>query len=102
MKMRYTTPLRYPGGKSKLSNFMKLVFMENDLVDGHYVETYAGGAGVAFSLLFEEYASNIHINDLNKSIYCVGRKVTSECAANPTVTPNALVMTTASRTGQFR
>jgi len=67
--MRYLTPLRYPGGKSKLANFMRLVFEENNLINGHYVEPYAGGAGIAFNLLFSGYASHIHINDLNKSIY---------------------------------
>ena len=67
--MIYSTPLRYPGGKSKLSNFMRLVFKENNLIDGHYIEPYAGGAGIAFHLLFSGYASHIHINDLNKSIY---------------------------------
>ena len=67
--MIYSTPLRYPGGKSKLSNFMRLVFKENNLIDVHYIEPYAGGAGVAFHLLFSGYASHIHINDLNKSIY---------------------------------
>ncbi|HEX73641.1 MAG TPA: DNA adenine methylase, partial [Dehalococcoidia bacterium] len=67
--MKYSTPLRYPGGKSKLSNFMRLVFEENNLIGGHYAEPYAGGAGVAFHLLFTGYASHIHINDINKSIY---------------------------------
>ncbi len=67
--MIYSTPLRYPGGKSRLSNFMRLVFKENNLIDGHYIEPYAGGAGVAFHLLFSGYASHIHINDLNNSIY---------------------------------
>jgi DNA adenine methylase len=67
--MRYLTPLRYPGGKSKLANFMRLVFEENNLVNGHYVEPYAGGAGIALHLLFSGYASHIHINDLNQSIY---------------------------------
>jgi len=67
--MRYTTPLRYPGGKSRLTNFIKLVFRENNLLDGHYVEPYAGGASIAFSLLFYGYVSHIHINDLNKSVY---------------------------------
>jgi len=67
--MEYSTPLRYPGGKSRLSNFMRLVLKENNLVGGHYVEPYAGGAGVAFNLLFTGYASHIHLNDINKSIY---------------------------------
>ena len=72
---RYSTPLRYPGGKSKLANFMRLVFLENDLVNGQYAEPYAGGAGVAFQLLFNGYASHIHINDLNKSVHAFWRAV---------------------------
>jgi DNA adenine methylase len=67
--MRYSTPLRYPGGKSRLANFMRLVFEENNLIDGHYIEPYAGGAGIALHLLFSGHASHIHINDLSKSIY---------------------------------
>jgi DNA adenine methylase len=65
----YPSPLRYPGGKGKVANFFKLLFLENDLVGSEYVEPYAGGASVALSLLFEEYASHIHINDLDRSVY---------------------------------
>ncbi len=67
--MQYTTPLRYPGGKSRLAGFVKLVFETNTLVGRHYIEPYAGGAGLAFHLLFSGHASHIHINDLSKSIY---------------------------------
>jgi len=67
--MGYSTPLRYPGGKSRLANFMRLVFEENNLINGHYIEPYAGGAGIALHLLFSGHASHIHINDLSKSIY---------------------------------
>ena len=67
--MAFNSPLRYPGGKGKLTNFIKLTFEENQLLDGHYVEPYAGGAGVAISLLLHEYASCIHLNDLNRSVY---------------------------------
>lgn len=73
--MRYSTPLRYPGGKSKLANFMRLVFKENNCISGHYIEPYTGGAGVAFHLLFGGYASHIHINDLDKSIYAFWQAV---------------------------
>jgi DNA adenine methylase len=65
----FVSPLRYPGGKGKLANFLKLLFLHNNLLGYAYVETYAGGASVALSLLYEEYASHIHINDLNRSIY---------------------------------
>lgn len=65
----FSTPLRYPGGKGKFAHFIKRVFEVNDLLDGHYAEPYAGGAGVALELMFHEYASIIHINDLDPAIY---------------------------------
>ncbi len=39
------------------------------MLDGHYVEPYAGGASVGLALLFDEYASQIHINDLDPSVH---------------------------------
>ncbi len=65
----FSTPLRYPGGKGKFAHFIKEIFEENQLLDGHYAEPYAGGAGVALELLFHEYASQIHINDLDVAVY---------------------------------
>ncbi|HEX8819806.1 MAG TPA: DNA adenine methylase [Archangium sp.] len=67
--MRYLTPLRYPGGKARLANNIKRILEVNNLVDGHYVEVYAGGAGVACSLLIDEYVSHVHINDYDRSVY---------------------------------
>ena len=67
--MRYSSPLRYPGGKSRIANFIKLLMIKNDLVGGEYAEPYAGGAGVALFLVIEGYASRVHINDLDQSIY---------------------------------
>jgi DNA adenine methylase len=72
---RHPSPLRYPGGKGKVANFLKLVMLENDLVGCEYVEPYAGGASVALSLLFEEYADHVHINDLNRSVHAFWRAV---------------------------
>lgn len=65
----FPSPLRYPGGKGKVANFMKMVFIANDLTGADYVEPYAGGASVGLSLLFEEYASHIQINDLNEAVF---------------------------------
>ena len=38
---------------------------ENRLLDGEYVEAYAGGAAIGLELLFHDYVSRIHINDLS-------------------------------------
>jgi len=67
--MAFYTPLRYPGGKSKLSYYIKALIEENNLFDGHYVEPYAGGAGVAIELLMQEYVRKIHINDIDPAIH---------------------------------
>lgn len=67
--MNFYSPLRYPGGKGKVADYFKQVFKENFLYDGVYVEPYAGGASVALSLLFNEYASKIIINDIDRSIF---------------------------------
>lgn len=67
--MPFLSPLRYPGGKRKLTNFFKLIFHYNDLLDGEYVELYAGGASLGLSLLYDEYARQIHINDLDRGVY---------------------------------
>jgi len=74
----YYSPLRYPGGKRKLSNYMKLILWQNDLLGAHYVEPYAGGSAVALAVLFEGYASHIHINDLNRSVYAFWHSVLFE------------------------
>ena len=72
---KYYSPLRYPGGKRKLANFVKLLLGKNRLLDGYYAEPYAGGASVALALLFNEYVSRIYINDVDRGIhafwYCV-------------------------------
>lgn len=67
--MDFYSPLRYPGGKAKVSDYFKKIYKENYLYDGMYIEPYAGGASVALSLLFNEYASRIIINDIDRSIY---------------------------------
>lgn len=78
IEQRYTSPLRYPGGKGKLAEFIKLFILENDLVGSEYVELYAGGAAVALALLYEDYASHVHINDLNRSVSTFWRMVLAE------------------------
>lgn len=70
----FYSPLRYPGGKNKLSKFIAKICVEND-IDGHYVEPYAGGASVALYLLLEEKVKEITINDFDRSIYAFWHSV---------------------------
>jgi DNA adenine methylase len=62
------TPLRYPGGKQKLTPFIEDILLQNEIT-GHYVEPYAGGAGVAIELLLTKKVDYIHLNDANIGIY---------------------------------
>ncbi|MBL4836855.1 MAG: DNA adenine methylase [Kordiimonadaceae bacterium] len=66
---KFYTPLRYPGGKGRLTNYIRQVLRLNNLVGGSYIEPYAGGAGIAIELLITQQVSHIHLNDLNESIH---------------------------------
>jgi DNA adenine methylase len=61
--------LRYPGGKAKLAPFFKALLRSNDLLDCTYVEPFAGGGGVAISLLLHGYVNDVVLNDLSSPIY---------------------------------
>ena len=76
--MTLNTPLRYPGGKGRLTEFLKLIFEQNNLLDGHYIEPYAGGAGIALNLLLFEYASCVHLNDLDLSVFAFWHSVVNK------------------------
>lgn len=66
--MTHFSPLRYPGGKNKLSKFIAEICYSNS-IDEYYIEPYSGGASVALNLLINDVVSNIVINDKDRSIY---------------------------------
>jgi DNA adenine methylase len=70
------SPLRYPGGKAPFAPFIAKVMELNGAKGGHYLEPYAGGAGVALELLFHDHAGHIHINDADPAIYAFWESVT--------------------------
>lgn len=72
------SPLRYPGGKNRLSDFVALNIMNLGMSGCTYVEPFAGGAGVALSLLLNGTVDRIVINDYDKSIYSFWRAVVKE------------------------
>jgi DNA adenine methylase len=79
--MPFYTPLRYPGGKRRLTKVIMRLIEANDLRDIQYAESYAGGASIALALLFEEYASVIHINDLSRPVYAFWYLALNDCEA---------------------
>jgi DNA adenine methylase len=72
------TPLRYPGGKARFAPLIASVMKASGLDDGHYLEPYAGGAGVALFLLFEGVVEQIHINDADPAIAGFWRTATED------------------------
>ena len=76
--MTFYSPLRYPGGKTKISPFVKKIIRDNNLSGIDYIEPYAGGAGVALNLLFEDYVTNITINDSDRSIYAFWASIVND------------------------
>jgi DNA adenine methylase len=77
-RLVHFTPLRYPGGNAKLSEYVKEIIRTNKLYDGEYVEPYAGGAAIGLELLFQEYVTKIHINDLSQPVYSFWKAVLNE------------------------
>ena len=69
MADRNCSPLRYPGGKSCLTEFLTEIALVNNLTDGVYIELFAGGAGAALNLLFNGTYRHIHINDYDTHIF---------------------------------
>ena len=89
------TPLRYPGGKARFAPLIADVMCTNNLAGGHYLEPYAGGAGVALVLLLDGVVEHIHINDADPAIAVFWRVATQQTAelvnmvANEPVTMDA-------------
>lgn len=63
------SPLRYPGGKAVLSDFLASTVALNGIEDCVYCEPYAGGAGAAINLLLAGKVSRIVLNDADPSIW---------------------------------
>lgn len=69
------TPLRYPGGKTQLTPFVGDLLRANDLDRGVYAEPFAGGAGIAWRLLFAGQVSEVWLNDIDPGIYSFWKSV---------------------------
>lgn len=63
------SPLRYPGGKTKLYKYVKSIIEANNLMGETYIEPFAGGAGLALKLLINGDVKKIVINDFDPAIY---------------------------------
>lgn len=78
MKLKNYSPLRYPGGKTKMTSFVELLIKQTKIKKPIYVEPFAGGAGVALRLLVNGSVDEIVINDYDKAIYSMWRAILTE------------------------
>lgn len=65
------SPLRYPGGKTQLSNFVMHLLKINNIENGIYCEPFSGGAGVAMELLLNNKVNKVILNDYDIGIYSI-------------------------------
>ncbi|MCY1119810.1 DNA adenine methylase [Bacillus altitudinis] len=65
--MASVSPLRYPGGKDKVYQYVRYLVNTNNI--SSYIEPFAGGAAVALRLLINGDVNKIIINDYDRSIY---------------------------------
>jgi DNA adenine methylase len=75
------TPLRYPGGKTRLAGFLAHVLDRPGWRGATYVEPYAGGAGAALSLLHSGVVARVVINDLDPCMFAFWRAAVDESSA---------------------
>ncbi len=76
----FFSPLRYPGGKTRLASFLFNALNKNFSKDEKIilVEPYAGGAGASLKLLFSGKVDKIIINDLDKAIFSFWKTAISD------------------------
>ena len=77
LEMNYS-PLRYPGGKSKLTPLVEKLMQSAGINNGVYIEPFVGGGGVALSLLIDKKVRKIVINDYDIAIYSVWYAILNE------------------------
>jgi DNA adenine methylase len=67
------SPLRYPGGKSKLAHYLYSQMQGQDKKT--FVETHAGGASVGLALLDAKAVKKLILNDIDFGIYALFKTI---------------------------
>lgn len=75
---RTFSPLRYPGGKSSIFPMVSNILKSNFDNPCRYIEPYAGGGGLALAVLFSNNAAEIHLNDLDRSVWAVWHSILNQ------------------------
>jgi len=75
---RPLSPLRYPGGKAILADYLYRLIEHNGIEDCIYAEPFAGGAGAAVQLLLEGKVRKLLLNDADRSIWAFWKSITEQ------------------------
>lgn len=78
--MKTLSPLRYPGGKACLADYLRRL-IELNVVNCTYFELYAGGAGAALDLLFNGPVQRIVLNDADIHLFSFWTSILHETEA---------------------
>lgn len=69
------SPLRYPGGKARIADFMEDLILLNNLDRVRLIELFAGGAGASLTLLENGIVEEVVLNDLDPHIFAFWKVV---------------------------
>lgn len=73
--MTSLSPLRYPGGKSKIAPIISRIISENGLNNSLLFEPFCGGAGIGLNLLFTGVIDHLVINDMDFGVASLWRAI---------------------------
>lgn len=78
--VRYLSPLRYPGGKARMSTFLADTFIrQSGPMDIEvWVEPFAGGAGAGLTLLDQGVVSELWLTESNPALAALWRVIASD------------------------
>lgn len=63
------SPLRYPGGKSAITEHIARIVLGNGMRDCIFIEPFAGGASVGLHLLLNDMIRSLSLNDLDPGVW---------------------------------
>lgn len=75
MNKKYASPLRYPGGKTKMYNLVKNIIHSHKMDNLVYVEPFSGGFGIGINLLCNGDMKRFIINDYDYHIFAFWKTI---------------------------
>ncbi|NQZ66072.1 MAG: DNA adenine methylase, partial [Mycoplasmatales bacterium] len=74
--MQSISPLRYPGGKSRMYSKVEPLLLNNNY--NEYAEPFSGGFGIGLLLLKNNIVNHVYINDLDKNVFSFWKLATTD------------------------